>query len=403
MSQNPRQLNLHIALLTVTRIAVNAVYRIPYPFLPVFARGLGVSIETLAIALTVRAAVGILGPLIATLADTRGRKFALILGLTGVIAGSLLIAFTANLSAGLLTFTIATIIISAGKLLFDTASIAYVGDRVPYAARGRSLAIIELAWSSAFLLGMPFAGWIISRSAWSQPYLVFGLMMLVGLVLLIWQIPGDSAAGEPLQRPGVGQLARAVAASPVAQAAILLGLLMMGANELIGISFGAWLEADFGLSIEGLGIAAAVIGMAELAGEALVAVFVDRIGKRRMVMAGIALNALAGLALFLLGNSVGGALTGLFLFYFTFECALVASIPLLSEILPEARATVVAAFASAASVGRGIGAALGPRLFAGLLIGGGILANGIAALLVNGGALFTLWRGLPEEQPTSVD
>ena len=52
-----------------------------YPFLPVFARLLGVDLGTMSLALSARSATGALGPLLAPFTDRRGRRFGLSLGL----------------------------------------------------------------------------------------------------------------------------------------------------------------------------------------------------------------------------------------------------------------------------------------------------------------------------------
>ena len=126
--------------------------------------------------------------------------------------------------------------------------------------------------------------------------------------------------------------------------------------------FGVWLEDSFDLQIAALGAASAVIGLSELGGEGLVAAFVDRLGKPRAIGLGLAANCLAALALLFLGRTQAGALVGLFFFYITFEFTLVSIIPLMTELLPSARATLMAFNMAALSLGRALGDLLAPRL-----------------------------------------
>ena len=98
-------------------------------------------------------------------------------------------------------------------------------------------------------------------------------------------------------------------------------MMIAPANETMAIVYGAWLEDAFGLKVAALGLASAVIGVAELGGEGLVAAVVDRVGKRRAFILGVLGNALMALLLPAAGFSVGGALAGLFLFFLTFEFA----------------------------------------------------------------------------------
>ena len=51
-----------------------------YPFLSIFARGLGVDISTMSLLMTARSLIGVTSPLFAPIADRRGRKFGMLLG-----------------------------------------------------------------------------------------------------------------------------------------------------------------------------------------------------------------------------------------------------------------------------------------------------------------------------------
>ena len=129
-----------------------------------------------------------------------------------------------------------------------------------------------------------------------------------------------------------------------------------------------------------MGGTAAVIGVAELGGEGLVAAFSDRIGKRTTVGLGLIAILLTCLALPFLGSTLTGSLVGLFIFFISFEFTFVTTIPLLTELVPGARATLMAANITAAASGRALGALLGPRLFPLGLLANGLTAAGLAFL-----------------------
>jgi predicted MFS family arabinose efflux permease len=78
---------------------------------------------------------------------------------------------------------------------------------------------------------------------------------------------------------------------------------------------------------------------------------------------------------------------GLFLFYFSFEFTLVSCIPLMTELLPGARATLMAFNVASLSLGRAIGAFLAPRLY-----GLGFLTVAVGAAVFNLVALFAVIR-----------
>lgn len=379
---SPARLRVQVGAITLTRTVTNTSHRMIYPFLPTIARGLGVDLEAVALIVTARSGLGLGSPLFGSLADRHGRKLAMLLAMLAFTVGMVLVSIWPTypaLFAGLLLTMIA-------KLVFDPAMQAYIGDRVQYAQRGRALAIAEMSWSSAFLLGVPLAGWLIARTdRWYAPFpWLAGLGVLFAAALWII-LPSD--APQPGERPALVRSLQAVLEHPAALAGLVIGLLISASNETVNIVFGVWMEDAFGLKVAALGAASAVIGIAELGGEGLVAGLADRLGKRRAVMLGIVLNALACLGLPALGFSVEGALVGLFVFFITFEFLLVSTLPLMSELVPGARATLMAGYAAALAGGRMVGALLGPALFE-----VGLLANGAAAALLNVIALLLLIR-----------
>jgi predicted MFS family arabinose efflux permease len=132
---------------------------------------------------------------------------------------------------------------------------------------------------------------------------------------------------------------------------------------MINLIFGVWLEDSFGLKVAALAGASVVIGISELGGEGLVALTTDKLGKPRALVLGLTANALAALLLPIIGRTELGALIGLFLFYITFEYFVVSHIPLMSEVMPEARATLLSFNLTGHSLGRVIGALLAAFIY----------------------------------------
>jgi predicted MFS family arabinose efflux permease len=350
-------MRVQLAAFSLTRTVLNTGFRMVYPFLPVIARGLGVDLQTVALAITARGGLGLMSPFLGSAADVHGRRTVMLFSLLLFTTGCALVA----LWPSYLTFILGLLIAAAGKILFDPSMQAYLGDRVVYGRRALAIAITEFGWSGAFILGVPIAGWMIDRAGWASPFAALAAFGLIGALLLRRILPPDPERRAEGRRWRDGL--RAVAAHRPALAGLAVGLLISMANDLVNVVFGAWLEASFGLRVVALGLASAVIGVAELSGEGLVAAVADRLGKKRAVAAGVALNALAGLALPALGQGLAGALVGLFLLYLTFEFTLVSAIPMMSELVPEARATMMAGNVGAHSAGRALGALLAPALF----------------------------------------
>ena len=179
-------------------------------------------------------------------------------------------------------------------------------------------------------------------------------------VILWWAIPPT-----PPSQPATASVTnvRAVLTSIPALAGISIALWASAANELVNLIFGVWLEDSFGLKIAALAGASAVIGISELGGEGLVALTTDRLGKPRALVLGLTGNILASVLLPIIGGTQIGALVGLFLFYITFEYVLVSHIPLMTEVMPAARATLLSFNVMGHSLGRMIGALLATFIY----------------------------------------
>lgn len=346
-----------LTLFLITRIILDTGFRMVYPFLPTLARALGVDISTISLAITARSSLGILSPFIGSAGDSMGRKSAMLMGLSIFAGGSLVVL----LWPSYIGFLIALLLGSLGKVIFDPAMQAYLGDRVPYNLRGRAIAITEIGWSGAALVGLPIIGWIIYRSNWVAPFPILGILAALAAFFVWRAIPSDSAADS--ERPTLMHALRTILSRPSTLAALTVSLLINIGNESINVIYGLWLENSFGLQVVALGAASVLIGLAELSGVGLVARLTDQLGKIRALCLGIISITVACLLLPFLGVSLIPALIGLFLFYLTFEFTFVTLISLFTELEPSARATLMATSITAAAGGRALGALIGPALF----------------------------------------
>jgi len=351
------RLRFQLVIFMLLRTIFNTMHRMVYPFLAVFARGLGVNLTTFSFVITARWLVGALSPVFAPIADQRGRKFAMLAGVLSFAVGMGLVAFSPNL----ITLSAAMLLAILGKYLFDPAMQAYFGDRIPYEQRGTALAVTEVAWSLSFIAGIPLMGWLINLYGWTAPFPLLAGLSLV-MLLIIWRmIPQEDVHHKPTT-DSRGNFRAALTNIP-ALAGIFIALWASASNEVINLIFGVWLEDSFGLKIAALAGASAVIGISELSGEGLVALITDRLGKPRALMYGLLANALCALILPFIGRTQVGALVGLFFYYMTFEYLIVSHVPMMTELVPEARATLLSFNLTGHSLGRAIGALLGTFIY----------------------------------------
>ena len=378
-----RSLNFQLVVFVIGRLIFNTFYRSIYPFLSVIAKGLGVDLQTISYAITARSAIGVGGPFLASVADNKGRK-------TGMLVGTAIYTLAICLIVIWPTFPIFFLALSLafiGYLIFVPSMQAYLGDQVPYEKRGRVLGITEFSWSLSAIFGVSLVGLIIARNGWLAPFPLIAFLGGLTVLALVWMLPRDPARQAGV--PGFWINFRAVFSYPPAIAALIMAALYTAANETVTLVYGVWVEQSFALSISSLGATALLIGIAELGGESLVTAFTDRIGKRKAIAIGLIGNCLASLALPLLGRWLPGALVSLFLFYITFEFTIVSGIPLMSEILPSSRATMLASHMSLLAIGRAVGDLVAPKLFT-LTILPEITANAAAAIFFNVLAIIAL-------------
>jgi len=350
---NERSVAKPLAVLTAGRVVLNAAHRFVYPFLPAIARGLGVSLQSAGTLVSVRWMAGLATPGVVHVVD-RGRRprRLIVVGLALFAVGAAVTALSGAFVGAVVGFAA----MGLAKSTYDSASQAYLSERVPYARRARILGVFELAWAGGFLVGAPLAGWLIERFSWETPFWAAAGLALVTLVAVPSALDPESfhdAAGR-----------KSLAPTHSAIGLLLVMGLFSGAAELVFVVLGAWLEDLFGLSLLGLGGIAFLLGAAELVGEGGTVLGTDRLGKRRAVAIGLAVAAVAFAALAFLESQLiaGVAVTALALT--GFEFTIVSSIPLASEMAPHGRARYLSLTIVAMSIGRAIGAFAGPRLFA---------------------------------------
>ncbi len=375
-----------LAVMLIARTVINIPMRIVYPFLPAISRGLGVPLETASLLFAVRGLISAIGPLYGYLADRYGHRRMMLVGLTAMVGGAALIAASPAFGWALAGFAL----LGFSKASFDPAMQAYVGNTVPYERRGRVMGILELPWSTSWFIGVPAAGFIIAAAGWRAPFALLAALAGLSLVALWRLCPRCGAPRTEIAIAGLNLNTLKRNRARLINIALILGIpfLLVIANENVFIIYGAWMEQDFNLPLTTLGVASVGISLAELTGELASAGFVDRLGKRRAVLAGLMLNVAAYLLLPRLAGTLGGALAGMMLMFLTFEFSLVSLLPLLSELTPNARAMLMAFSAGVMSLGRVVAALTGPRLWE----AGGLPLNAWGSAIAAALAALILWR-----------
>lgn len=381
MDISSSKLNLRVSLFTLARLFVATSFRMVYPFIAVFAAGLKVPITTISLAMAVSMAASAVVPFLAPIADRRGRKTGMLIGMGIFLAGTL----AASLFPHIITFFFTILLCNLGNNLLISAIQAYLGDHVAYQKRGLYLAISELSWALSFIVMVPLAGLVLGKSNWNAPFFWLTGIGALMMVVLWLAVPADRPLeNEPLT---IFKDIRTVLSSTPAVIGMAMGTAFIIGNELVNVVFGVWMQDSFGLEIAALGVASMVIGFSELGGEGLAALLADRVGKERLMAISFMLNGLWVISLPRLGQSQAGAFVWLFVFYLTFEIGIVSALPVMTEVVPQARATMMALFIAALSIGRALGDVVAPILYI-----HGFIVNAIACLVLDLIAVFLLSR-----------
>jgi predicted MFS family arabinose efflux permease len=371
-------------LLSACRLVIFTPMRMLAPFLPAFSRGMGVDLTTISLAVTAAMGASAVGPFLEPIAERRGRRAGMLTGLLLFLSGVILLVVWPTIQA----FFVALFLINLGDNVYAPASQAYLGDQTPYAQRGTALAVLELGWSLSFILCVPLMGVLIARFGWHSPFTAIAGAGIFMALLFLRAIPPDRpSSGAPARAFSILSDLKTVLKHAPARAGLAMGLLMLVGNTVFTLVFGVWMEESYGLKITSLGLAAALMGFSELGGEGLAAWLSDRVGKERSAAFGLAGNLLAAASLHWLASTLWGALLCLALFYISYEFALVSTLPLMSEILPAQRATTLAVYIAAASLGVAVGAWLAPLFYV-----HGMWANAMACAVLDLTAIVLLTR-----------
>lgn len=388
------RLRVQLSALTFSRLLINSAMRMTYPFLPALARGLGVSLGAVAQLVALRALAGFFSPFFSPLSERFGRRLVLVLTMLVFSLGCFIVViWPAYWPLG------ATLIVTgAAKIVYDPVLQSYVGDVVAYDRRGKAIAVTEFAWAGSLLVGAPLVGFVMQRQGWQAPFFWLGMLGILG-VLLLWRLL-PPARVTSTRAADLSAMLSVLRQHPEIWAVALFVFLAMLGNELLFIVYGDWMETSFGLALTNLGLATAVIGVAEIVGELTAGWSVDRFGKRKVVLVMGLFTVIIYFLIPYTSITLGAALVTLFLVFLGFETTIVGSMPLMTEVVPTARSVVMSVALAAASLGRMLGAMVGPSIWRQAGLQGNTLTGAVVSLLAL--LVLLLWVHEPGTSPVAA-
>ena len=386
--REPRsRLIVKIGVVVFCRLVLNTARRFVYPFAPVLSRVLAVPLTAITLLIAVNWSTSLLGIVFGPLSDKLGYRKMMIIGMALLALGMLVGGFFPFYGV----MAIALFMAGMGKIIFDPAVQAYISERVPYRRRGTAIGFIEISWAGSTLFGIPLIALLIDRIGWRSPFLVMGMMGILGGLTVVFFFPGnEEIILRSSPKLSYKKMLQILVQDKSSLGVIVYVLFFSAAVDNLFVIYGAWLEKAFDVGIVALGLGTSVIGVAELAGEIMVATISDRFGLKRVVLLGVMLCIITYSLLPFVSQSFYLALAALFVHFLIFEFTIISSVALCTELRPDMRATVIAGFFAAAGLGR-IGGALigGPIRLSGSIVATGLIWAGLTVL-----ALISLRLGL---------
>lgn len=378
--ERARVITRPFALVWLSSFASLAASGMLLPVLSVYADeelGVGRAGVGLLVAAGTPAAI-LLQPLLGRYADRRGRRLVLVAG--PLVYAATVASFSLADAFGLLL--VLRMLSGAGEGAVYMAPATVVNDLAPPDRRGETVSLFSLSVWGGLAVGAPLGEVVLQDTHFTRVWVTAGSLALVG-ALLATRVPETRPARAHDRRPGL-----------VARGALLPSGILVA--ELVGYaaiaSFTPIYARELGMS--GAGLVFAVNACVVIVIRGLGRKLPDRLGPRRGVLAGLAINV-TGLAAVAVSGHPAGLYVGTAMFYAGHSLLYPALMMLvLRRTATEEQSTAVGLFSASAQVGYAIGA-ISLGAFAGWA--GYEWGFGLAAVVVALGllALPALRRPLP--------
>lgn len=334
------------------------------PLLPWIAQDAGITFDRASLLVAAYAlAYALAAPLFGAWSDTRGRRRTILAGLAVLAAGTALTG-TAQGFVALVLFRALT---GIGAAMVEPAVFAVVGDRFPYAQRGRIMGIVIGAMIAATLFGVPAGGFLAEYGGWRLTFWLIAAAIAVTLVLAVAGIPEDAPAGSD-RRPRLSASLRhlgAALAVPSIQLALLATFLWYGGLQGMFANIGVFYHLHYGLTVGDNGMVIMIAGLGSVLGSLFGGELADRLGKGLVLGCSALVTASALLALSRVTDSLWSAIALHVLWATAFGAGQAALTVLVSQLNPDARGSVLALNSAAMFAGMAAATAASSVLLAG--------------------------------------
>ena len=348
------EIRRNITAVTAARLVTNACYRFAPPFLAIIAKGFDASIEDIGIAVAISELTGLTSPMAGRLVDRLSHRTSMLLGLVGTALGCMIAALAPNL----FTFGVGIAVLALTKQSFDLGLGSWIADHVKYEQRGRIVGLTETSWALGLLVGVSAMGLITAISSWRVAYWV-GIAMLAWFVLVIGRRVNAQPRATHVHVHGAPRRITGHAWFAVAT----MFCIMASAQNLF-VTFGAWLEDDFGFGAARISAIGFLVGGIELFASTSSARLTDRWGKERSIAIGALVIAPAGIVLALGGSNLVVGVAAIVIYFMGFEFSVVSLLPVATQLVPNNPGAGLGWVLGAGTVGRAVMAPIATTTYA---------------------------------------
>lgn len=225
---------------------------------------------------------GASGLLAAGFADRFDRKKLLLFFYAGFLIGTLLCGIAPDYQFLL----IARIVTGVFGGVLGSISFAIITDLFQLETRGRVMGFVQMAFSSAQVLGLPAGLFLAARWGWHSPFLmIVGMCAIVGIAIIIYLKPINAHLKIQTERTAFQHLVKTVSTPFYLKAFGATTLLATGGFMMMpfGSAFGV---NNLGLTLEQLPLLYMITGIFSMITGPLIGKFSDQIGKYRIFVMG---------------------------------------------------------------------------------------------------------------------
>ncbi len=331
------------------------------PLLPFIAQDIGIALDNAALLVTSYAlAYALAAPLFGAWSDSRGRKRVIVAGLFVLAAGTAL----TGTATGFVALLLLRALTGLGAAMVEPGVFAVVGDRFPYAQRGRIMGIVIGAMIAATLFGVPLGGFLAELGGWRLTFWLVGAAIGATMLLAAARIADDAPESSKRRlrlSPSFGQLGAALAV-PSVVLALLATFLWYGGLQGMFANIGVYYYRLYDLTVAGNGLVIMIAGLGSVLGSLFGGRLADRLSKGTVLGGAALVTASAVFALSREPGTLWSAIAVHVVWATAFGAGQAALTALVSQLNPDARGSVLALNSSAMFAGMAVATAASTAL-----------------------------------------